>query len=562
VAVRFDASTEQYTATNGLPGNTYTLTAWVWPNAVGGRYQMLYWLTAAGDVFTGIGIRDSPTELQLIDGGSYTFNGVGPLTVSAQTWYRVAAVVSGATVTFYRSAAGAALGSASVGDFTTPASPTTWHLGDDPYDDWLDGRVAALKVWNAALTAAEVEAELAQYMPRRTANLIRWHPFLRAETVDYSGSGNALSGGTGTTTEDGPPIPWAAASPIVVRPASTQTTSGTLVGILPSLSAATSGTVTADGTLAAALPPLSAAATGEVSVGGTIDLTLPPLTGSVEGEIPSAGGLDVHLPAIAATTTGTVSVEGVANTTLPALSANPAGTVTASGSFDSVLPAITATFDATGTATAALAATLSPLIGDVTGSLAARADLAAVLPAFTAEAAGVVDTGDAILSVVLPPITGAVDGNVSFDGQIDAVLPALVTTASGEVEAFTAVLDAHLLPLTGTFDGAAAITGTATAVLPDLGAGLTSVAQVAGTAAAQLPTLAGAFQGLALYPQAQLVGALPSLQAVFAGVSQATELDIDGQVSAPAVGWPIQKPAASEQVGAPFTRWPVKKPTL
>lgn len=209
MAVRFDAATEEYSATNGLPSSVYTLCCWVRPAVLTGGNKVVYWLTASGDVFTGIEFRDNASrDLQGYDSSTYAFNGLGPLAASAGTWYRCALVINGATATFYRSAAGSALGSASVSDFTTPASPSTWYFGDDPYDEWLDGSLAAVKVWSAALTQAEVEHELAQYAPKRTANLIRFHPFIKAETTDYSGAGNTLSGGTGTSTEDGPPIPW------------------------------------------------------------------------------------------------------------------------------------------------------------------------------------------------------------------------------------------------------------------------------------------------------------------------------------------------------------------
>ncbi|MEV0616195.1 LamG-like jellyroll fold domain-containing protein [Nonomuraea sp. NPDC050404] len=218
MAVRYDAASEQHTATNGLPGNVYTLTAWIWPAAVGSRFRTIYWLRTFADQFSGVTIRDSTSELQLIDSGSHAFNGVAPLVATAATWYRIGVVVSGADATFYRAAAGDPLGSGSVADFSPPAAPQQWTIGDDPYDDWWDGRLAALKVWDAALSAVEVEDELAQHVPRRTSNLLRFHPFLNAELTDYSGNNNALSGGTGTTTESGPPIPWASAIPTIIIP--------------------------------------------------------------------------------------------------------------------------------------------------------------------------------------------------------------------------------------------------------------------------------------------------------------------------------------------------------
>lgn len=220
MAVRFDAAGENYSATNGLPTNVYTFCAWVYPTAVGTSNRVVFWLTNGSDVFTGIEFRDNPSgDLQAYDSATWAFNGLGPLAGTANTWYRVALVVNGANATFYRSAAGSALGSASATDFTTPATPNEWFIGDDRYDEFLNGRMAAVKVWSAALTQAEVEHELGQYVPVRTANLLRFHPFVKAETTDYSGAGNTLSGGSGTTTEDGPPIPWQITAHQVILPA-------------------------------------------------------------------------------------------------------------------------------------------------------------------------------------------------------------------------------------------------------------------------------------------------------------------------------------------------------
>lgn len=220
MAVRFDAAGENYSASGGLPGSTYTFTAWVLLAATSiTDNQVVYWFTNGSDVFTGIEVRSTLNDLQGYDSATYSFNGLGPLAVSANTWYRCALVVNGANATFYRAAAGSALGSASASDFTTPTTPNEFFLGDDRYDEYWNGRLAAVKVWTAALTQAEVEHELAQYVPARTANLIRFHPFVKAETTDYSGAGNTLSGGSGTTTEDGPPIPWRIISPQVIVPA-------------------------------------------------------------------------------------------------------------------------------------------------------------------------------------------------------------------------------------------------------------------------------------------------------------------------------------------------------
>ena len=259
MAVRFSASGQHYTDTVGLPGTVYTFTAWVWATAVGSRYRVVYWFRqTAGDHFSGIGIRDNPTDLQLMDDTTYWFSGAGPLSASGGTWYQIAGVVNGANATFYRSAAGSALTSASVTDFTPPTPNQLW-LGADAFGGWWDGRIASVKIWNVALTAAEVERELTQYVPKRTANLLRWHPFVNADPTDYSGNGYTLSGGTGATTEDGPPIPWGSAIPLVLLPSS----SG------PAPTAVTGTATTAIASQAATRKVAVVSATSSVAVTGT-----------------------------------------------------------------------------------------------------------------------------------------------------------------------------------------------------------------------------------------------------------------------------------------------------
>lgn len=211
------SGSNEYTSTLGIPGATWTLTAWLRTGTVGTAGAAVG-VHQSDSVAAHVFIRDTG-DLQLIDYGSYAFNGVNPLAASSDTWYRVAVVATSTTnVTFYRAAATDALGSGSVTDFSGPATPTTLYVGDHFYDEPWIGRIAAVKLWDAALTAVEVENELAQYIPRRTANLLHFHPFIQAEVTDYSGGSNSLTGGSGATTVDGPPIPWCTYLPLTVTP--------------------------------------------------------------------------------------------------------------------------------------------------------------------------------------------------------------------------------------------------------------------------------------------------------------------------------------------------------
>lgn len=326
MAVGFSASGQHYQALTGLPASTYTFTAWVRPSAVGTRNRAVYWFRqSSNESFSGISIRDNPTNLQMIDGASYGFSGVGQVAAAPDTWYQVAAVIDGADATFYRAAVGDPLAAASVANFTPAATPNQLWLGTDPFGGWWEGRIASVKVWAAALDAAEVAAELGQYAPRRTDGLQRWHPFLTAEVTDYSGNGNTLTGGTGTTTEDGPPIPWAPAIPHVFVPAA-QVITGTMTAGLPPLSAAGTATAIVTGAAAPTLPALDSDLDAAARVTGAATLGLPSLATGAAGQTVVGAAPALGLPSLSAAASGTViAPAGSLAGTLPALGAALAG---------------------------------------------------------------------------------------------------------------------------------------------------------------------------------------------------------------------------------------------
>jgi Concanavalin A-like lectin/glucanases superfamily len=105
------------------------------------------------------------------------------------------------------------------GTRSNAAAGTNMYLGTDDGGAWLNGRLTAVKMWSAALTAAEILAESRMYVPTRQANLWAFWPLrTAAETQDFSGNGRALTVGGTLTTEDGPPIPWGPPLDLGYRP--------------------------------------------------------------------------------------------------------------------------------------------------------------------------------------------------------------------------------------------------------------------------------------------------------------------------------------------------------
>jgi hypothetical protein len=220
MAVRFDAD-ESYTSTSSPPvGSAYTVMCWAMVSVDRNTWSAVWSSDSSTSNYVYLATDSDGVTMKawtLVGGNERIINGPA---MTVGTWYRFALVVNGATATLYHGTASGALSAPQSTTWQTIASTTTFRIGADPFSgEWLNGRVAAVKHWSVALTQAEVERELSQYLPDRTANLVRFHPFVANETADHSGNTRTLSGGATTTREDGPPIPWHAASPRVVLPA-------------------------------------------------------------------------------------------------------------------------------------------------------------------------------------------------------------------------------------------------------------------------------------------------------------------------------------------------------
>lgn len=72
----------------------------------------------------------------------------------------------------------------------------------------LKGRIGNYKIWDAVLSASEMEAERRHQLPARWLNLHLWSPFL-GSPKDYSNNGrNWGTDGSPVVVPDGPPVSW------------------------------------------------------------------------------------------------------------------------------------------------------------------------------------------------------------------------------------------------------------------------------------------------------------------------------------------------------------------
>lgn len=209
MAVRFDNSADTLSRTTNLPTITsFTMMGWFYltnSRTSGATETML----AFGDT---LGVK----FYQFYDNNNLTFtlwNGLTDTvgsTFTAATWYHLAMTCAGTGAGQFLGYLNGVLNITAPGDTGPTASKI--FIGNDSASEWWDGRFAAIKIYSAVLTAAEIANEMRQYIPIRTVNLNGFYPMSGATvtdfTTDYSGSANALTAAGTLTREDGPPIPW------------------------------------------------------------------------------------------------------------------------------------------------------------------------------------------------------------------------------------------------------------------------------------------------------------------------------------------------------------------
>ena len=215
MSVQFTAAGQHYTSTASLPIGSYTHLSWVMistdRNALTGFFNLD--ATTNGH-YTGT---EADGTTMRIDSAAGSFSGTS-LTVGQ--WYRVAVTYNGTNGTAYYGLSGAALATVT-GALSSGLTFAALGIGagGPSFAYWLNGRIANYKQYSAVLTQAEIEVEFNSWNAVRTNNLVRHHRLQTPESADYSGNGNALSGGAGATAAADPPIPPPPRLPRVLRQA-------------------------------------------------------------------------------------------------------------------------------------------------------------------------------------------------------------------------------------------------------------------------------------------------------------------------------------------------------
>ena len=216
MALLFDAAGDYLRRTTNAPdlNGSVTVTYWVKFTSFANGYQCPfsididiydYWyaeIDTAGGQFS----------IYEMDGQDLIITEV-IATLSTNTWYFVALSREGAaedTSGYIAAASASALTSATLvaGGNTHAADQRVW-IGNNTFSEYANGAVAAVKIWTAALTQAEIELERYRYAPVRKSDLWGYFPLIAPSDywVDRGPYRYDMTPAGTLTWADNPPIP-------------------------------------------------------------------------------------------------------------------------------------------------------------------------------------------------------------------------------------------------------------------------------------------------------------------------------------------------------------------
>lgn len=214
MAVRFEsASAEYFKRTTSLPNFNATYTAMGWFSVV--SFTQFGYFFVVGDAaatnYDGLSFRNTLGDLRVFNNVA-TVNSGQRLVVD--TWVHLAMVRESATS--QKLYVGGALTDTNTGSVGTSRTGGIFDVGS--YENVaatvnLNGRVAAIKVWDAALTLDEIKSELPSVRPQRLTSLNAWYPGFPGSgerARDYSGGGRDWTEVGTLSDEDPPPLSYGA----------------------------------------------------------------------------------------------------------------------------------------------------------------------------------------------------------------------------------------------------------------------------------------------------------------------------------------------------------------
>jgi hypothetical protein len=324
----FDAATDKIVVGSGWTGAAFTICLWVKRTSATanshGNNPWRAWSNSAGggSTIAGLDVQGASRNTVVAFDSAFTQTTGGDIRSDAG-WHPLAIVVNGTAWALYYSTANDATSLTKVtATRATGATAGSFTLSDSS-PDWFDGSIANVKLFGAALSDAEVAAELQTYAQVRSSNLL-----FRAT---LSTSSNTPE--TGTTMTAG-----STAVTVVAGPTALDGATGAMAGAVRTgfLSGALAGTVVDQGALAGTAPhPVSGALVG--SNRGAVAGVTPSIGGALVGKVVDLGGLAGVTPLAGSALSGRVVDVGALAATSPRVVSTMAGTHPAVGTIAATL---------------------------------------------------------------------------------------------------------------------------------------------------------------------------------------------------------------------------------
>lgn len=296
------------------------------------------------------------TTLAVYDHGARQAT-VGTLVVG--TWHKVALVITSGAFAAYFGTAGTPGVSKVTGSISNLSlAPAAQHVGSTGVDEWLNGAFSGVRVWDAALSDAEVAAEFTAETAVRTANL---YSDRLPRTIT---AGTELSAGAGVALADGP----GAGSPAYTLEAAPILDAAGGGGAV--LDAALTGSATLSPTLTTAIRP-TAALTGSAATSASLTTAIRP-TAALAGAATLAAELTTGTAPMTAALTGSASLAAQLTTAIALTSAPSATAALAAQLTTAIRP--TAALSSSATVSASLT-TAIPLAAGLSGTATSSATL-------------------------------------------------------------------------------------------------------------------------------------------------------------------------------------------
>lgn len=224
MSVRTNASNEYLKRTTSLPSSTaFTMCGWAKMTAVksGSTINYQYWGLEDADATSSnyllMGYSEFTQSFEVTSSAGNSAFSVNP-TDEAWLFWAMSNAGTGATdfkgyyahasdTTFYTATTNGA-------SFTSAAL----RLGNDSYGENMNAAYAYVKVYDAVLTSAELWQEMWSARPVRTNNLHIFSPLFDTNDLkDYSGNGRDWGSQGIISSEEQPPVSWAAPSIFVSK---------------------------------------------------------------------------------------------------------------------------------------------------------------------------------------------------------------------------------------------------------------------------------------------------------------------------------------------------------